>query len=158
MVVSFEDINDKFDRVFGFIRRDLERILELEAGGNFAITLLITCACETLAKFRYGSSEGSKVFRDLFRAGPYKAAAKPLYNVLRNGLVHRYEAPEIRFARQTLVTAGVYAEIRLELKRTGKPIPLNDIWVAALARQHALPVLSNDTHFDLVEGITRIAF
>ena len=66
MVVSFEDINDKFDRVFGFIRRDLERILELEAGGNFAITLLITCACETLAKFRYGSSEGSKVFRDLF--------------------------------------------------------------------------------------------
>ena len=56
------------------------------------------------------------------------------------------------------MTAGVYAEIRLELKRTGKPIPLNDIWVAALARQHALPVLSNDTHFDLVEGITRIAF
>lgn len=72
MVVSFEDINDKFDRVFGFIRRDLERILELEVEGNFAIALLITCACETLAKFRYGSSEGSKVFRDLLPGGPHR--------------------------------------------------------------------------------------
>ncbi len=31
-------------------------------------------------------------------------------------------------------------------------------WTAALARQHAFPVLSNDAHFDVVEGIERIAF
>ncbi len=38
------------------------------------------------------------------------------------------------------------------------PIPSNDIRVAALARQHALPLLSNDTHFDRVDGVERIAF
>ncbi len=58
----------------------------------------------------------------------------------------------------TDATAGVYADIRLELKRSGNPVPSNDIWIAALARQHALPLLSNDTHFDRVDGVERIAF
>jgi tRNA(fMet)-specific endonuclease VapC len=53
-------------------------------------------------------------------------------------------------------TAGVYADIRGELKRTGRLIPGNDLWIAALARQHCLPVLSRDQHFDLVTGLTRI--
>ncbi len=61
-------------------------------------------------------------------------------------------------APATHVTAAVYAAVRLELKHTGNPIPANDVWIAALARQHALPLLSNDTHFDRVEGVERIAF
>ena len=55
-------------------------------------------------------------------------------------------------------TAERYAEIRDELRRIGRPIPENDIWIAALARQHALPVLSRDKHFDFVSGLTRIAW
>ena len=51
MAVSFADIEKKFDRVFGFIRRDLERILTLNPGGNYAVALLTSCACETLAKY-----------------------------------------------------------------------------------------------------------
>ncbi|MBM3882777.1 MAG: type II toxin-antitoxin system VapC family toxin [Verrucomicrobia bacterium] len=38
------------------------------------------------------------------------------------------------------------------------PIPANATWIAALARQHGLPVLSNDPHFDAVPGTQRIAF
>ena len=55
-------------------------------------------------------------------------------------------------------TANYYADIRMKLKRSGSPIPPNDAWIAALALQHALPVLSNDVHFDVVEGVERIAF
>ena len=55
-------------------------------------------------------------------------------------------------------SASVYADIRLELKRAGTPIPSNDAWIAAIARQHVLPILSNDTHFDVVNGIRRVAF
>ena len=51
-----------------------------------------------------------------------------------------------------------YAEITLELKRKGKPIPTNDIWIAALCRQHALPLVSRDRHFDLITGNKRIAW
>jgi tRNA(fMet)-specific endonuclease VapC len=53
-------------------------------------------------------------------------------------------------------TTHHYAEITLELKRKGKPIPTNDIWIAALCRQHSLPLLSRDRHFDLVSGTKRI--
>jgi tRNA(fMet)-specific endonuclease VapC len=55
-------------------------------------------------------------------------------------------------------TTHYYAEITLELKRQGKPIPTNNLWIAALCRQHALPLLSRDRHFDAVAGIKRIAW
>lgn len=70
MVVSFEDINDKFDRVFGFIRRDLERILELEVEGNLAIALLITCACETLENFVTGAAKALRSLETFGQAVP----------------------------------------------------------------------------------------
>ena len=49
-----------------------------------------------------------------------------------------------------------YAAIGLELKRSGKPIPANDLWIAALCRQHSLPLISRDRHFDVVKGLERI--
>ena len=55
-------------------------------------------------------------------------------------------------------TAHHYAEITLELKQKGRPIPTNDIWIAALCRQHSLSLLSRDQHFDLVPGIKRIGW
>jgi len=53
-------------------------------------------------------------------------------------------------------TAGHYAEVRDELKRSRRPIPGNDLWIAALTRQHALPLLSRDRHFDFVPGLKRV--
>ena len=55
-------------------------------------------------------------------------------------------------------TAGYYAEVREELKRKARPIPANDLWIVALARQHHLPVLSRDWHFDFVPGLTRLGW
>lgn len=53
-------------------------------------------------------------------------------------------------------TTQHYAAIGLELKKKGRPIPTNDLWIAALCRQHALPILSHDHHFDVVTGIQRL--
>jgi|ERR1700723_1519483 predicted nucleic acid-binding protein len=55
-------------------------------------------------------------------------------------------------------TTQHYAEIILELKRKGKPIPTNDLWIAALCRQHSLSLLSRDRHFDLVARTKRIGW
>ncbi len=55
-------------------------------------------------------------------------------------------------------TTHHYADISVELKRLGKPVPTNDLWVAALCRQHALPLLSRDRHFDAVRGTKRISW
>lgn len=51
-----------------------------------------------------------------------------------------------------------YGEICAELRKAGTPIPTNDIWIAALARQHALPILSRDRHFDAVTGVQRVSW
>jgi len=55
-------------------------------------------------------------------------------------------------------TAEPYAEIRQELSRRGRPIPSNDLWIAALARQHGLPVISRDLHFDWISGLERVGW
>jgi tRNA(fMet)-specific endonuclease VapC len=55
-------------------------------------------------------------------------------------------------------TADRYAEVRDELKRKGQSIPGNDLWIAALVRQHTLPLLSRDRHFDVVPGLKRIGW
>jgi tRNA(fMet)-specific endonuclease VapC len=55
-------------------------------------------------------------------------------------------------------TSGHYAQVRSELKKAGKPIPSNDLWIAALTRQHRLPLMSQDMHFDAVPGLKRIGW
>ena len=67
-------------------------------------------------------------------------------------------------ARESIVlrvderTADTYAEVRNELRAQGKPLPENDVWIAALARQHGEPVVSRDRHFDGVAGLRRFAW
>jgi len=50
-------------------------------------------------------------------------------------------------------TAKFYGKIKYELHAKGKPIPENDIWIAAHAAQHNLVLVSRDSHFENVEGI-----
>lgn len=53
-------------------------------------------------------------------------------------------------------TTQHYASLRTRLKTLGRPIPANDVWIAAIAIQHALPILSRDQHFDALPGVRRI--
>ncbi len=55
-------------------------------------------------------------------------------------------------------TAMHYSTTRQRLRKAGHPTPENDIWIAALARQYGLPVVSQDEHFDSVEGIERVGW
>jgi tRNA(fMet)-specific endonuclease VapC len=52
-------------------------------------------------------------------------------------------------------TAITYAALRVTLKQLGRPIPANDAWIAALALQYRLPVLTRDVHFDVVPDLER---
>lgn len=45
-------------------------------------------------------------------------------------------------------TTRHYASVREKLRRAGRPIPENDVWIAALSRQYDLAVVSRDEHFD----------
>ena len=65
---------------------------------------------------------------------------------------------EVRLGLITLATTDMYARVQLMTRDKGRPIPTNDAWIAALALEHDLPVLSRDSHFDAVDGIKRISW
>ncbi len=50
-------------------------------------------------------------------------------------------------------TARFYGEIKAQLKKDGKPIPENDIWIAAMSIQYDLTLVSRDKHFENIEGL-----
>jgi len=50
-------------------------------------------------------------------------------------------------------TAREYGIIKNQLRIKGRPIPENDIWIAAVAQQHNLVLVSRDDHFAEVEGL-----
>lgn len=50
-------------------------------------------------------------------------------------------------------TAQQYGEIKNQLRAKGRPIPENDIWIAAIALQYRLTLVARDGHFHEVEGI-----
>lgn len=52
-----------------------------------------------------------------------------------------------------LVTADYYATIYKQLKGKGRPIPTNDMWIAATALQHELALFSYDKHFAYIDSL-----
>ncbi len=88
-----------------------------------------------------------------FRYGIAESRHRATYEAwLRDELMHFEILP---VTEETTVN---YAELRVELRRSGKPIPANDAWIAALALQHRLPVLSRDQHFDVIPKLERIGW
>ncbi|MGA2135821.1 MAG: type II toxin-antitoxin system VapC family toxin [Bryobacteraceae bacterium] len=55
-------------------------------------------------------------------------------------------------------TASCYAEIRSELKSSGNPIPTNDLWIAALARENDFSLVSRDRHFQAIRRLRLITW
>ena len=68
---------------------------------------------------------------------------------LREFLDHPY----ITFLPVTLMTADRYSRIAVSLQRKGRPIPTNDIWIAAHAMETGADLLSFDEHFNHVDGL-----
>ncbi len=46
-----------------------------------------------------------------------------------------------------------YAEVHRALRRAGRPIPTNDLWIAAIAVEHGLVLYTRDAHFAHVPGL-----
>ena len=55
-------------------------------------------------------------------------------------------------------TARFYGRIAYELQKKGRRIPVNDMWIAALAMQYDLTVLTRDKHFDNVDNLKKLAW
>lgn len=62
-------------------------------------------------------------------------------------------SPRVRTAGCGEVTADNYALVFAALRRKGRPIPSNDLWIAASALEHGLGLLTLDAHFSEIDGL-----
>ncbi len=61
--------------------------------------------------------------------------------------------PAVDVLAVTEDTVGVYADIVLDLRKAGTPVPANDIWIAAIAARHGAPVVTYDAHFQSIARV-----
>lgn len=62
----------------------------------------------------------------------------------------------VRILYASRETAEQYARLFAQLKRAGKPVPDNDLWIAALALENDLALLTRDGHFNQIPQLRRI--
>src|SRR3974390_249305 len=71
-------------------------------------------------------------------------------------LLHRLLAkPTVQILVPGRETAEQYARVFVQLKRAGTPIPDNDLWIAALALEHNLLLITRDRHFEQIPQLMR---
>ncbi len=61
--------------------------------------------------------------------------------------------PRVRLLSVTDRTSVFYARVYGALRRKARPIPANDLWIAASAMEHGLVLLSFDRHFGEIDGL-----
>ena len=84
----------------------------------------------------------------------FKAGSKEKIN--RAELEEFLDSPRVQLLGIDEDTAEFYSEIQSALKDKGKPIPTNDIWIAAIALQHGLKLYTKDQHFKYVPGLALV--
>ena len=115
--------------IIGVLRRDVA-VEKIIIGKNFAITFV------TLAELSLG----------VLKATRPESAWSRIQDVIGNCLMFHVST----------VTPAIYARIYFDLERRGAMIPINDIWIAALAIEARLPILARDEHFSRVKGLSVI--
>ena len=63
--------------------------------------------------------------------------------------------PTVRVLLPSRETAEHYARLFVQLKRSGTPVPDNDLWIAALALEHDLCLVTRDRHFEYIPQLMR---
>lgn len=115
-----------------------------------------------LSTFVDGDARVGEVLRNQPRAAiPVIVLGEFRYGIAASRHRAAYEAwlgaelPHFDILAVTIDTTFAYAALRIAINRAGWPIPANDAWIAALALQHRLAILSRDRHFDVVPGVAR---
>ena len=68
------------------------------------------------------------------------------------------ESPFVEVVPTTAVTADRFARVAASLRRKGRPLPTNDIWIAAQALETGADLVTFDRHFEDVEGVVARVF
>jgi predicted nucleic acid-binding protein len=86
------------------------------------------------------------------KAGFYGGAQRQSNEALLQRLLTKETVAVLLPGRET---AEQYARLFVQLKRAGTPVPDNDLWIAALALEHDLVLITRDRHFECIPQLPR---
>jgi predicted nucleic acid-binding protein len=86
------------------------------------------------------------------KAGFYGGTQGPRNEALLQKLLAKSTVGVLLPGRET---AEHYARLFVQLKRAATPIPDNDLWIAALALEHDLLLITRDRHFRRIPQLVR---
>lgn len=81
----------------------------------------------------------------------FDAGTRPQQN--RDELKKFLHSPRVQIYPLTSDTAHFYSQVYLSLKAKGRPIPSNDMWIAAQALEQGCMVCTYDKHFSAIDGL-----
>jgi len=67
-----------------------------------------------------------------------------------------FHLPNVVNVMLTSATTELYAKVFRSLREAGRPIPVNDIWLAAQALEHGAVLVTNDRHFEAVANLRNL--
>ncbi len=125
----------------GRVLPDTDIVIALFAGDPAVTEVLrqqdaIFLCVPVIGELLYGALSSVRVEQNLARLGEFVRAVKVL--------------------ACDSETARTYANVKHSLRQKGRPIPENDVWIAAIAIQHGLKLYSRDIHFEQVEGVVLV--
>ena len=115
---------------YAHLMRGHEQVLELVRGAEETLLSAVV-----VGELMYGFRQGSYFERNV-------AALRAFLN-----------NPYVSFVDVGQVTADRYSRIAVSLRAMGRPIPTNDVWIAAHAMETGADLISADRHFEHVDGI-----
>jgi predicted nucleic acid-binding protein len=116
----------------------------------------------TYAAFKRNEPTALEVIRTSEYIGVNVAVLGELYGGFMGGsrearnrkeLEQFLDSPRVETVPIDEETAEFYAKIYWDLKRKGRPVPSNDMWVAASAMRHGLALFTFDEHFKNIDGL-----
>ncbi|MBN2415257.1 type II toxin-antitoxin system VapC family toxin [bacterium] len=114
------------------------------------------------AAFKRGNKDVCDVFRHADYIGVDVCVLAELFSGFRLGDAEQKNIRElevflnndrVHMLTHTLETAEYYSLIFSNLRKKGRPLPTNDIWIAAAAMQNGLALYTFDRHFHEIEGV-----
>ena len=131
---------DRLTRVAGRYLVDTNIVIAYFAGDRllfdrFQAAAEVCSSVVTLGELVYGAMKSSRPRENLFRLEQLRST--------------------VTLLKCDTETARRYGDLKNVLRRKGRPIPENDIWIAATALQHGLTLVSRDSDFQHVEGLGR---
>ena len=108
----------------------------------------------TIRRWKINSRPTPEVLLPVFALGElYYGAQKSTQSPTRTAGRSTLFAGRVEIARRRYWHGYEFGRIKNELRLKGRMIPVNDLWIAALARQHDLTLVSRDRHFAEVENL-----